>query len=140
MPDSSLSRWMKKSGRRQFRPSWGVSFVVLVSCSSQVFPAAALHSLRAAEKLSGFGTEGGARCTGPASSAGQAVRVMAELLVVRRASVQADVEGLVNRQPGDLARRLVRQYGHWFSLIESVPRARYLFCALRAAMAESVTL
>jgi hypothetical protein len=44
-----------------------------------VFPAA-LHSLRAAEKLSDFGSEAGAHCTAPASAwAGQAVRAMAEL-------------------------------------------------------------
>jgi hypothetical protein len=64
--------------RRLFRPSWGASFVVLVSCFIPVFPAA-LHSLRAAEKLSGFGSEVGGRCTAPASSAGQAVRATAEL-------------------------------------------------------------
>ncbi len=43
-----------------------------------VFPAA-LHLLRAAEKLSGFGSEAGAPCAAPASSAGQAVRATAEL-------------------------------------------------------------
>lgn len=64
--------------RRLFGPSWGVSFVVVVSCVSQFFPAA-LHSLRAAEKLSGFGSEVGVHCTAPASSAGQAVRATAEL-------------------------------------------------------------
>jgi hypothetical protein len=42
---------------------------------------AALHSLRAAEKLSSFGSEAGVHCTAPASIcfAGQAVRTMAEL-------------------------------------------------------------
>jgi hypothetical protein len=64
--------------RRLFRPYWGVWFVVLVSCSYPVFPAA-LHSLRAAEKLSGLGSEVGAPCTAPASSAGQAVRATSEL-------------------------------------------------------------
>src|SRR5208282_2269133 len=64
--------------RRLFRPSWGASFVVLVSCFIPVFPAA-LHSLRAAEKLSGFGSEVGGRCTAPASPAGQAARATAEL-------------------------------------------------------------
>jgi hypothetical protein len=63
--------------RRLFRPSWGVSFVVVVMFIP-VFPAA-LHSLRAVEKLSGFGSEVGAPCTAPASSAGKAVRAMAEL-------------------------------------------------------------
>jgi hypothetical protein len=44
-----------------------------------VFPAA-LHSLRAAEKLSGFGSEAGVHCTAPASIgfAGQSGRAMAE--------------------------------------------------------------
>jgi hypothetical protein len=83
------SRLVKRSGlhpnfppvisrvRRLFRPCWGVSFVV-VSCSSQFFRPP-FTPLRAVEKLSGFGSEVGARCTAPASSAGQAVRATAEL-------------------------------------------------------------
>ncbi len=65
--------------RRLFRPSWGRVVCGFGFMFIPVFPAA-LHSLRAAEKLSGFGSEAGAPCTAPASSlAGQAVRAMAEL-------------------------------------------------------------
>src|SRR6266478_4238266 len=65
--------------RRLFRLSWGVSFCGCGFMFIPVFPAA-LHSLRAAEKLSGFGSEAGAPCTAPASiRAGQAVRALAEL-------------------------------------------------------------
>jgi len=66
--------------RRLFRPSWGASLVVVVSLFIPVFPGA-LHSLRAAEKLSGVGSEAGVQCAAPASIcfAGQAVRTMAEL-------------------------------------------------------------
>lgn len=65
--------------RRLFRPSWGVSFCGFGFVVIAVFRAAP-HSLRAVEKLSGFGSETGAPCRAPASSwfAGQAVRAMAE--------------------------------------------------------------
>ena len=65
--------------RRLFRPSWGRVVCGFGFMLIPVFPAA-LHSLRAAEKLSGFGSEASAPCTAPASAwAGQAVRAMAEL-------------------------------------------------------------
>jgi hypothetical protein len=55
--------------------------VVSVHFLSRVFPPA-LHDPRADKKRSGFGFEGGAHCTAPASSwfAGQALRAIAEFL------------------------------------------------------------
>ncbi len=65
--------------RRLFRPLLGRVVCGFGLIFIPVFPAA-LHSLRAVEKLSGFGSEAGVHCTAPASSwAGQAVRAMAEL-------------------------------------------------------------
>jgi hypothetical protein len=59
-----------------------VSAGVQVHFSSRVFPAA-LHDLRAVEKLLGFGSEVGAHCATSAGSgsAGQAMRAMAETRV-----------------------------------------------------------
>ena len=66
--------------RRLFRPLLGARCCGCGLIFIPVFPAA-LHSLRAVEKLSGFGFEAGVPCTAPASIcfAGQAVRAMAEL-------------------------------------------------------------
>ena len=65
--------------RRLFRPLLGRVVCGFGLIFIPVFPAA-LHSLRAVEKLSGFGSEAGVHCTAPASSwAGQAVRALAEL-------------------------------------------------------------
>jgi hypothetical protein len=64
--------------RRLFRPSLGR---VVCGCGLMFIPVfpAALHPLRVAEKLSGFGLEAGVHCTAPASiCAGQAVRALAE--------------------------------------------------------------
>ena len=67
------------SVRRLFSPLLGR---VVCGCGFMFIPVfpAALHSLRAAEKLSGFGSEAGAPCTAAASiCAGQVVRALAEL-------------------------------------------------------------
>jgi hypothetical protein len=65
--------------RRLFGASWGAWFCSFGFIFIPVF-LAALHSLRVAEKLSGFGFEAGVHCTAPVSVCfGQAVRALAEL-------------------------------------------------------------